>query len=235
MFLLGNIARIQIISGIGIPVALDFESVTIGWVFKAEYFLPDNNTHQILDVFSDPFNPTPQPITGRKRRSAPPPVVGFDEAAQQRYEKYDVEAVEVESGPNEIKTDYGREYYNNYYDDADAEADDDAVVEETEEPVPVPDTESDSKYTLADIKKKQPSNMDTARFSLYHGIEKMAEKYVVGESANFGCISNTFSFEYHKYLKYKKNLKYYPKYLKYFFCNKYLKYIFKSVLTNSDD
>lgn len=60
--------RVQVIAGIGIPVQdLAYESVTTGYVFKAEYFLP-----YAVEQF---FNFTPQnigtiPWPSRKRRSA---------------------------------------------------------------------------------------------------------------------------------------------------------------------
>ncbi|XP_001359679.3 uncharacterized protein [Drosophila pseudoobscura] len=52
--------RVQFIGGIGIPVeGLHFESVTSGYVLKAEYFLPTNST-EITRVYLKP-----QAITGR--------------------------------------------------------------------------------------------------------------------------------------------------------------------------
>lgn len=111
----------QIIWGIGIPVELQMESVTIGYVFKSQYFLPENASNY-LDPISDPFDLTPQPITSyflRKRRQLedlqasdlpllerPGPTEaatsknssGFDSLLNQKYEKYEVNAVEVESG-----------------------------------------------------------------------------------------------------------------------------------------
>ncbi|BFF89018.1 uncharacterized protein DMAD_07867 [Drosophila madeirensis] len=53
--------RVQFIGGIGIPVeGLHFESVTSGYVLKAEYFLPTNAT-EITRVYLKP-----QAITGRE-------------------------------------------------------------------------------------------------------------------------------------------------------------------------
>ncbi|KAH8382210.1 hypothetical protein KR009_002356, partial [Drosophila setifemur] len=52
--------RVQFIGGIGIPVEnLHFESVTSGYVLKAEYFLPTNST-EITRVYLKPMD-----ITGR--------------------------------------------------------------------------------------------------------------------------------------------------------------------------
>lgn len=43
------------IVGFGIPVDLDIESVTIGWVFKAQYFLPENASN-FLNAIAAPFD-----------------------------------------------------------------------------------------------------------------------------------------------------------------------------------
>ncbi|XP_020811069.1 uncharacterized protein LOC110186295 [Drosophila serrata] len=57
--------RVQFIGGIGIPVEnLHFESVTSGYVLKAEYFLPTNST-EITRVYLKPMA-----ITGRDEDSA---------------------------------------------------------------------------------------------------------------------------------------------------------------------
>ncbi|XP_016980293.1 uncharacterized protein LOC108045473 [Drosophila rhopaloa] len=56
--------RVQFIGGIGIPVEnLHFESVTSGYVLKAEYFLPTNST-EITRVYLKPMA-----ITGRDKES----------------------------------------------------------------------------------------------------------------------------------------------------------------------
>lgn len=60
--------RIQYIAGIGIPVEdLAYESITTGYVFKAEYYLPyaAEQWHQYTTM-----NIGELPIQGRKRRSA---------------------------------------------------------------------------------------------------------------------------------------------------------------------
>lgn len=55
--------RVQFIGGIGIPVEdLHFESVTSGYVLKAEYFLP-TEAKEITHVYLNP-----QPITARKQQ-----------------------------------------------------------------------------------------------------------------------------------------------------------------------
>lgn len=133
------------ISGIGVPVDLDLESLTLGYVFKSEYFLPVNSS-DYFNIIGDPFDPTPRPINSRKRR---------DESKMDgNYEKYDVEVREIESGPNEENiVDHEKDKYNRkWYED--------------DEPI---------KYTLEDIKKKQPNRLEQSRYTLYKGLEKMAE------------------------------------------------------------
>lgn len=55
--------RLQMIIGIGIPVSLKIESVTIGWVNKVEFFLPENASN-FLSFLADPFDLTTRPIYG---------------------------------------------------------------------------------------------------------------------------------------------------------------------------
>lgn len=42
--------RHQIISGIGIPLNLENEAITLGLVFKAQYFLPEN-ANQLKPIY----------------------------------------------------------------------------------------------------------------------------------------------------------------------------------------
>lgn len=103
------------IIGIGIPVDLEIESVTVGWVQKSEFFLPENASNYLNFLF-DPFDLTTRPIDGffvRKKRgdrSIEDPVptenpakiaqdsVGYDTDEHEKYEKHQVEAEVVESG-----------------------------------------------------------------------------------------------------------------------------------------
>lgn len=72
----------KIITGIGIPVDLDLETVTMGVVFKSSFFLPTNAT-DFTQPFGDPFDVQSHPIntffTGRKRSA--------DEHSNQRMER----------------------------------------------------------------------------------------------------------------------------------------------------
>lgn len=108
------------ITGIGIPVDLEIESVTVGWVQKSEFFLPENASNY-LNFLYDPFDLTTRPISGfyvRKKRDEPMPLLeepkptenpvkldvasnGYDSVENEKYEKYQVEAEVVESGTEE--------------------------------------------------------------------------------------------------------------------------------------
>lgn len=152
------------ITGIGIPVALNFESVTIGYVFKAEYFLPENSSN-VLDILADPFNPTTRPISGtgrRRKRSS-----GFDANTQQRFEKYEEQAVEVESGtmPNGLAS------YDDEYEDVNQVDDENIDLDEDDET-----TGQHTPYTLNDVKIREPNNLATARFTMYRGLESLVQK-----------------------------------------------------------
>lgn len=144
------------------------------------------NTSNVLDILGDPFTPVTRPITGtgRKRRSedaaAPDDASqvtddyytrgassGFDDVQQQKYEKYSVPAMVVESAPNEVAVD--------------DELDDGDAYDEEYGPIPMEDDiEQDAKqYTLDDVKIKQPNNLATARFTLYKGMEQMVSRWVI--------------------------------------------------------
>lgn len=119
----------------------------------------------------DPFNPITHPITSRrKRNSLPTEIVTHDihesneipanerntTTLDDHYEKYDIEAVEVDRG--------------------DSTADEDTEY----------DDEGDDKiYTAADYRISKPNDFSTARWSLFKGIEMLAERF---------C---SFGFEFH--------------------------------------
>lgn len=167
-------------------------------MFKAEYFLPENASN-VLDILSDPFNPTTRPISDairkRRRRSDPESrsqsplkmTAGYDPNEQLKFEKYDVEAVEIESGANKIKNDdIDDDEYQGYDDGLEGDLHDDHVKDDKEDVMD--DLQMDEhQYTLNDIRKKQPGNLATARFTLYRGIEKMAEKYVNWFAVVYSC------------------------------------------------
>lgn len=155
----------QIITGIGIPVDLELESVTIGYVFKSEFFLPENASN-FLNFLADPFDLTTRPISGffdRKRRMLEEPAAteaspssGFDEDLNQRYEKYQVEPEVIESGTDEPISDR--------YDDSElSEAD--------------YWNQEDKFARLNDpLRPKAPQNLATSRWAVYKGLAALAER-----------------------------------------------------------
>jgi len=150
--------RMQLIAGVGIPVDLEYESVTIGYVLKSEYFLPDN-TSTILHFLRDPFDPLQRPLE-RRRRSTP--LIASknendtnDPQNIDHFEKYDVEAVQIGTGLT--NNDADNEYDSRYSDEWNG-------MEEEEE------------YSPADYRITKQNDFTTARWTLYKGIEAMADR-----------------------------------------------------------
>lgn len=96
--------------------------MTIGWVNKAEFFLPENATN-LLSFFNDPFELTTRPITGfyvKRSIESEVPVGdktnfieetksieesatfsdenGYDIEQNEKYEKHQAQAVVIENG-----------------------------------------------------------------------------------------------------------------------------------------
>lgn len=154
----------QVITGIGIPVDLELESVTVGWVNKVEYFLPENASNY-LNYFNDPFELSTRPIDGfypiRKKRDSlleePKPTEnpytmhgekGYDIDENEHFEKHQVEAEVVESG---------------------TEDDDDEMTEADYW------NQEDGAEWFNDIKPKQPKNLAMARWGIYKSIAVLAQ------------------------------------------------------------
>ncbi len=189
--------RMQIIAGIGIPVQLEYESVTFGYTLKAEYFLQDNTT--ITDHFNqDPWNPITRPITNRRRRrhallvasnerrETHDPIEESNEMKQNAtsddddggYEKYDVEAIEIDSGLNGIDTDDDDELYGDgiYENDDIHDDDDDAGDDDNEE------EHIDEKYHP---ETDYPKDLSAARWIVFKGMEMLAQKFVIKQYFHF--------------------------------------------------
>lgn len=191
--------------GIGIPVDLELESVTIGWVFKAEYFLPENASNY-LNFIADPFDLTTRPIGTffeRKRRGLDGPsdvlleepkpteapvagntldehrvqssVVnssGFDSALNQKFERYEVPVVEVESGtdvpplPPQPQS---------------SPSDDDKRWNEAEgmSEADYWNQEDKAEWLNDPLRPRQPQNLDVSRWIVYKGIATLASRYVL--------------------------------------------------------
>lgn len=140
--------------------------MTIGYVFKCQFFLP-SNASQYLNPLNDPFDITTQPITGmnRKKRflegpqSTEPPeneiseYHGFDYEQNEKFERHQIESEVIESGTDASNTD---------------EVIDDGLWIEQETPY------SDDPRAL-----KIPKNLGTSRFSLYKGIAAVVDRFVL--------------------------------------------------------
>lgn len=151
------------ISGIGIPVDLEFESVTVGWVQKSEFFLPENASNY-LNFLYDPFDLTTRPIGNnyRKKRSdlleEPKPTenpaqvtFGFDSAQNEKYEKHQVEAEIVDSGHEEYKNENElteADYWN----------------------------QEDRAEWLREVHPNKPKNLAMARWAIYKSMTILAQR-----------------------------------------------------------
>ncbi len=112
-----------------------------------------------------PFNPITRPITSRRKRNTSSAVASepndkyesidmqYNETNGGLYEKYVIEAVEIDKGNDTAGKD--SEYHE------ESNEDDDRV------------------YTAADYRISKPNDFSTARWSLFKGIEMLAERSVV--------------------------------------------------------
>lgn len=186
--------RLQMIVGIGIPVDLEIESVTIGWVNKSEYFLPENASN-FLSFLNDPFDLTTRPIDGfyvRKKREDDKPndfvleepkptenpakiaensAEGFDSETNEKFEKHTVETEVVECGTTDLDS------------DADEDEDDDVEDEDEEEDETLNGmseadywNQEDHALWLREVHPKQPKNLALARWGIYKSIELLAQR-----------------------------------------------------------
>lgn len=97
-----NRMELQMIAGVGLPVDLDLESVTMGVVFKSSFILPMNSS-DFFSYFSEPFDVSAKSTS--KRSIDASLTNGYDEEQNEKYEKYQVEAEVVEQGGNSISSD----------------------------------------------------------------------------------------------------------------------------------
>lgn len=156
---------------------LDLESVTIGYVFKAEYFLPENVSNY-LNILADPFDLTTRPIGSffeRKKRglsaeanpvkiaeeTAPTesPIKknetsGYDAELHQKYEKYVVQPEQIDAGTDpEYQQQDARMSEADYW-----------------------NQEDKAEWLNDPMRPRQPQNFATSRWTLYKGIAALAER-----------------------------------------------------------
>lgn len=147
---------------------MDLESVTIGYIFKGQFFLPDNASH-FLNPLNDPFDLTTQRITGihRKRRSlasstssesieSPESKIGdyhgFDDEQNENVERHQVDAEVIESGTESPS-------------DTDETIDDELWIDQNHS--------DDNDLRSSNIAQY----LGTTRFSLYKGMAAVAERF----------------------------------------------------------
>lgn len=146
------------------PVDLNLETVTIGYVLKAIFFLP-YNASQYFNALADPFDITTQPISSFNRRrrflEVPKPTelpenirhddYGFDSEQNEKYEKHQIEAEIVDSGTEKTNNFNGNDY-------------DELVVPK------------DHKYNDDPMSLNVPQNPATSRWTYYKGLATIAER-----------------------------------------------------------
>lgn len=143
--------------------------MTIGYVFKAEFFLPENASNY-LDFLADPFDLTTRPITGffdRKKRTIEEPKptemptnaidasnsAGYDSEQNEKYEKHEVEAVVVESGTEADANDVNQMSEADYWNQEDR-----------------------AEWLKDPMRPKGPQNLATSRWTVYKGFAALAER-----------------------------------------------------------
>lgn len=145
---------------------LKFEAVTIGYVFKMQFYLPENASN-FLNAINDPFDITTQPITGliddRRHRSIEGPVLmeqsedsankGYDYEQNERFERHTVETQVIDSGTKSTN------------DESEEVIDNGRWIDSINN-----DENSDSNAV------KGSQYLGTSRFSLYKGIAAVAER-----------------------------------------------------------
>ncbi|XP_031621583.1 uncharacterized protein LOC116339695 [Contarinia nasturtii] len=178
--------RLQMIVGIGIPVELEIESVTVGWVNKVEFFLPENATN-FLSFINDPYDLTTRPITGfyvRKKRddfrtievpkpTENPAILSVDSETNEKIERYEANAEVVESGTDTDDEDEMTEadYWN----------------------------QEDHAEWIKNVHPKKPKKISVARWGIYKSIALLSQRQGLdGKSCVLRgiCESAHTSFDY---------------------------------------
>lgn len=182
--------RLQLIMGIGIPVQLKIESVTIGWVNKVEFFLPENASNY-LGFLRDPFDLTTRPNYGfyDKRsidngdpvqlRNEPSPTEAPEtfpnyEDPNEPYEIHQA-AVEVDENPirNEIDVENGGDDEDDVEDD---EGDSDELDTNGMSEADYWNQEDDAKWHDDHFKPKVPKDLSKFRWGVYKTMAVFAER-----------------------------------------------------------
>lgn len=168
---------VKILAGFGIPIDLEFESVTMGYVLKSEYFLPPNASRLIVNYLAHPLDLTSMPLNNHRLRRESHHLersdnkyleqrdgmksnnesssFGYDTVLNQKYEKYVVNAVDVESGSG------GAIPYENVH----------SEIDQREQ-----NRKGFGKWTSYPERREQTQNFATTRWFLYKGIAALAKR-----------------------------------------------------------
>lgn len=163
----------QLVMGVGLPVDLNLETVTMGYVFKAEFHIP-YNASTYFNILADPFDISTEPISSFYRRRSleePKPTEspeimrtdfsGFDSEQNEKYEKHQVDVEVVESG-TETENDHASEKTSDF----DASDYDELTVPK------------DNNYRDDPMSLKVPQNTATSRWTFYKGLASIAERFL---------------------------------------------------------
>lgn len=182
--------RLQLIVGIGIPVQLKIESVTIGWVNKVEFFLPENASNY-LGFLRDPFDLTTRPNYGfyDKRaiddgdsvhlwkEASPTEAPGTFLNCEDPNEPHEMHQadVEIDEKPitNEIDAENGSEDEDNEDDEDD---DDDELNTYGMSEADYWNQEDDAKWHEDHFKPKAPKDLSKFRWGVYKTMAVFAER-----------------------------------------------------------
>lgn len=191
--------------GLGVPVQLHIESVTVGYVFKAEYLLPENATNY-LNFIREPFDLTTRRLSSkfvRKRRengeliestimeeSEPTPAPlpstnssdGFDSIANEKYERYEVSAIEIETKSDDeqlLPTPSDDGYHED--DENDEDDEDDENDDDSDE---FGDQNGWEQPLYSAMSPKQSPDLSASRWNAYKSMAALAKMYVLLHTYN---------------------------------------------------
>lgn len=157
--------RHQLISGIGIPLGTP-ESITTGWVIKAQYFLP-TKVDDYKPVYLEGWNDTRRSFEKREAATNAPDA--------EHYEAYTAKDVQVDVEPLPEKLDNGAGDEDDYFEDGGDDYWLDAQEEKSYETVSqmMPPSNLESKMS-------DGYNADSSRWMAYKSMEYLGEQYGSG-------------------------------------------------------
>lgn len=189
--------RHQLISGIGIPLDLEDEAVTLGIVLKAQYFLPENADQLKPIYFPGIFNNF-SPVNfvetqqlefpnGKRRKRE----IIYDEISGQKIETYDEEAEELSnSALKNEQTEYENEDDEEEYEYDDEFSEDSGTTKREDFPRPTEEEEHDTRASRWLVYDGFAKLLDTKGFSgracVLRGICESAETKFTHHSGLFG-------------------------------------------------